>query len=211
MANFTSLQNRVTPFGNIIADKSRGLYTGNRGIIHFSDTKQLHPSRRWTSKAWIYCLCDFKGRKREVFGSNGPNGSAGWTNLFFLDEATALAAGHRPCFYCQRERAKEFQEAFARGNNLAPQKAPQIDALLHEQRLDGKSKQLHAVDGDWRELPDGAMVAHDKKAFLVRNKTLLEWMPSGYRSRSPVSEHTLLKLVTPPASVAAMRAGYQVQ
>ena len=204
-----SLQNRVTPFGNIIADKSRGLYTGNRGIIHFGDTKQLHPTRRWAGKAWIYCICDFRGRKREVFGNNGPNGSAGWTNLFFLDEATALAAGHRPCFYCQRERAKEFQQAFARGNNFTLQKAPQMDARLHAQRLDGKVKKLHAIEGGWRELPCGAVVASNKKAYLVRNKKLLEWTASGYRR--PVLEQTNLKLVTPPASVATLRARYQIE
>lgn len=109
-------QNRVTPFGDIICDPHRGALTGNRGIIHDPATRSLHRTRRWSSKAWIYCLCDFRGRKRDVMGANGPNGSPGWTNLFFLDEATALAAGHRPCFYCQRERAKAFQKAWSTGN-----------------------------------------------------------------------------------------------
>ena len=92
-----ALRNRVTPFGDIIATPARGMLTGNRGIIHDPELRQLLPNRRWSSKAWIYCLCDFQNRKRDVFGYNGRNGSAGWTNLFFLDEATALAAGHRPC------------------------------------------------------------------------------------------------------------------
>ncbi|MEO1746545.1 MAG: hypothetical protein AAFR13_08450, partial [Pseudomonadota bacterium] len=106
------LQNRVTPFGDIIATASRGALTGNRGIIHDPDTRQLLGNRRWSTKAWIYCLCDFNKRKRDVFGRNGRNGGAGWTNLFFLDEATALSAGHRPCFYCQRQRANAFRDAW---------------------------------------------------------------------------------------------------
>lgn len=207
MVNFMSLQNRVTPFGNIIADNSRGLFTGNRGVLHRSDTKQLHPTRRWASKAWIYCLCNFKGRKREVFGANGPNGSAGWTNLFFLDEATALAAGHRPCFYCQRQRAKAFQDAFSRGNNLVHQKASEIDARLHCERLEGKTKRLHTIYGDWRELPDGAMVARGQTAFLVHNNKLLEWTSSGYQLYS--GEDDGLRLITPPAIVATIADGFQ--
>lgn len=202
-----SLQNRVTPFGNITADSSRGLYTGNRGILHIAETRQLHPTRRWSSKAWIYCVCDYKGHKREVFGRNGPNGSPGWTNLFFQDEATALAAGHRPCFYCQRKRANEFQRAFSQSNKLPMQKAPQIDMRLHQQRLNGKDKKLHAIKGDWRDLPNGAMVARGEVAYLVLDKNLFEWSFSGYRkSSSGGGEYSL---VTPPASVAAMANGFE--
>ena len=203
-----SLQNRVTPFGNIISASSRGLYTGNRGIIHFSDTKQLHPTKRWTSKAWIYCLCDFNGKKRDVFGSNGPNGSAGWTNLFFLDEATALAAGHRPCFYCQRERAKQFQTAFSLGNNLPIQKAPEIDARLHGERLSGKTKRMHPIVGDWRDLPSGTMITKTEAAYLVFGQKLLQWSSSGYRPAKPLEAGFML--LTPPSSVSAMANGFQL-
>lgn len=207
MVNFMSLQNRVTPFGNIIADKSRGLFTGNRGVIHLSDTKQLHPTRRWASKAWIYCRCDFRGRKRKVFGANGPNGSPGWTNLFFLDEATALAAGHRPCFYCQRDRAKQYQAAFSRGNNLPLQKASQIDARLHIERLDGKDKRVHPLSSSWRDLPAGTMVAKGERAYLVSKNRLIEWTPFGYEAPCAIEpDH----LITPPVSVAAMSAGFKV-
>lgn len=207
MVNLMSLQNRMTPFGNIVVDKWRGLFTGNRGILHLCDTKQLHPTRRWVSKAWIYCLCNFKARKREVFGRNGPNGSPGWTNLFFYDEATALAAGHRPCFYCQRERALEFQSAFSRGNSLPRQKAPQIDALLHAQRLDGKAKRLHPLSAGWRDLPNGTMVARGSSACLVQDGELFEWSSKGYQLRRSGEPQ---KLITPPSSVAALRAGFMV-
>lgn len=172
-----------------------------------SETKQLHPTRRWASKAWIYCLCDFMGRKREVFGANGPNGSPGWTNLFFRDEATALAAGHRPCFYCQRERAKEFQQAFSNGNNLSLQKAPEIDAMLHAERLEGKAKRLHVLDCDWRDLPNGAMVACGENAYLVHNGQLQKWSSTGYGPPIKVNPD---RQITPPASIAAMQMGCNV-
>ena len=92
------LQNRVTPFGDIVAIPQRGMFTGNRGIIHDPTTRTLL-NRRWTSKAWLVCVCEFKGRRRAVMGSRS------WTELFFLDEAIALAAGHRPCFFCRRDAA----------------------------------------------------------------------------------------------------------
>ena len=96
--NDMPLQNRVDPFGDIHAVDARGLFMGNRGIIHDPDTKTLL-KKRWALKAWIICVCDFKGVRREPMGRNRPGGKAGWTELFFLDEVTALAAGHRPCFY----------------------------------------------------------------------------------------------------------------
>ena len=89
------LQNRVTPFGDVVAIAQRGLFIGNRGIIHDPATKTLL-QRRWTTKAWLVCVLDYKGRRREVMGGRT------WTELFFLDEAVALAAGHRPCFFCRR-------------------------------------------------------------------------------------------------------------
>ena len=105
------LQNRVDPFGDIHAVSARGLFTGNRGIIHDPATRTLL-GRRWTTKAWIICACEYKGRRREPMGLNGRKGGAGWTELFFLDEVTALAAGHRPCFTCRREAAKAYAAAF---------------------------------------------------------------------------------------------------
>jgi hypothetical protein len=127
------LQNRVDPFGNIHAVAARGMFTGNRGVIHDPATKTLL-ARRWTTRAWIICDCDFRGRRREVMGRNAPSGNAGWTELFFLDEVTALAAGHRPCFYCRRERALEFSRCFAAGQGRRTMSAPEMDAVLHRER-----------------------------------------------------------------------------
>jgi hypothetical protein len=127
------LQNRVDPFGNNHAVAARGMFTGNRGVIHDPMTKTLL-TRRWTTRAWIICDCDFRGRKREVMGRNAPSGNAGWTELFFLDEVTALAAGHRPCFYCRRERAVEFARCFAAGQGRRTMSAPEMDAVLHRER-----------------------------------------------------------------------------
>ena len=104
------LQNRVTPSGDIIATPHRGLFTGNRGIIHDPATKTL--TRRWASKAWLTCVCEFRGRRRKVMGGRS------WTELFFLDEATAFAAGHRPCFFCRRDDAKRFRAAWEAGNGV---------------------------------------------------------------------------------------------
>ena len=98
------LQNRVTPFGDVVAIAQRGLFIGNRGIIHDPATKTLL-SRRWTTKAWLVCVLDYKGRRRELMGGRS------WTELFFLDEAVALAAGHRPCFFCRRADARAFRAA----------------------------------------------------------------------------------------------------
>src|SRR5579872_3040426 len=136
------LQNRVTPFGDIVAIKQRGTFIGNRGIIHDPATRTLL-GRRWTTKAWLVCLLHYKGRRREVMSRRS------WTELFFLDEAVALAAGHRPCFYCRRQAAEAFRAAWARGRGSAcstssisgasgnadprplAQAAPEMDDVLH--------------------------------------------------------------------------------
>ena len=124
------LQNRVTPFGDVVAIAQRGLFIGNRGIIHDPATKTLL-GRRWTTKAWLVCVLDYKGRHREVMGRRS------WTELFFLDEAVALAAGHRPCFFCRRAAAEAFRTAWgkAKGGEGASG-AREMDAVLHEERLD---------------------------------------------------------------------------
>src|SRR3954466_12403237 len=145
------LQNRVTPTGDIVATPHRGMFTGNRGIIHDPATKTL--TRRWASQAWLTCVCEFRGRRREVMSRRS------WTELFFLDEATALAAGHRPCFYCRRDDARVFAYAWARAHGLSRVSAPQIDARLHAERLNKGAKRIHRLRGPPASLPDGAMVA----------------------------------------------------
>src|SRR3979490_1465744 len=145
------LQNRVTPTGDIIATPHRGMFTGNRGIIHYPATKTLL-SKRWASQAWITCLCEFRGWRRKVMGGRS------WTELFFLDEATAFAAGHRPCFFCRRDDANRFRAAWAEGNAVASPRAREMDVVLHRERLDRGRKRLHPLTVPLSELPDGAMV-----------------------------------------------------
>src|SRR3954452_23433953 len=120
------LQNRVTPSGEIVAAPQRGLFTGNRGIIHDPMTK-TRLKRRWSSNAWITCVCEFRGRRRDVMARRS------WTELFFLDEATAVAAGHRPSFYCRRDDANAFRAAWERGNGVSGVRAAEMDAVLHRE------------------------------------------------------------------------------
>src|ERR1700709_762720 len=144
------LQNRVTPSGDIISTPQRGLFTGNRGIIHDPATKTLL-NRRWSSKAWLTCTCEFRSRRRDVMATRS------WTELFFLDEATALAAGHRPCFYCRRDDANRFRSCWEKGNRITEILAPEIDAVLHRKRY-ASGKRLHVIPAPVDRLPDGAMI-----------------------------------------------------
>ena len=197
------LQNRVDPLGELHATAARGLFTGNRGILYDPDSKSL-TGRRWTTKAWIVCTCDFKERRRDVWGRNGASGAAGWTELFFMDEVTALAAGHRPCFFCRRLDAGAFRDAFAVGNGLGPAAAPQMDARLHAERRLSSSTPPTMVALD--SLPDGAMVEAGNGVFARRNGQWLRWSFSGYAPERPAAP---ARLVTPPSTVAALRAGYK--
>ena len=171
------LQNRVTPTGDIIATPHRGMFTGNRGIIHDPATKTLL-TRRWASQAWLTCVCEFRGRRREVMGGRS------WTELFFLDEATALAAGHRPCFFCRRDDANRFCAAWEEGNGVTNALARDIDAVLHRERLSGAKKRLHAHTVPLAELPDGAMLQEGPDSYLIVQGRALLWSPGGYREAS---------------------------
>lgn len=186
------LQNRVTPFGDLSIDPARGLLMGNRGGRIHGDARTLR--RRWASKQWICCVLDFKGRQRDVWGRY-------YTELFFLDEVTAFAAGHRPCFECRRKDAQAFAAMFPRVH-----KAPEMDAVLHGERLDGKTKRLHrrAID----TLPDGAMIALDGAAFAVRSRHLLRWTPSGYDGKCARPRDGQVDVLTPPSMLAVLRKGY---
>lgn len=195
------LQNRVTPFGEIVAIVQRGLFTGNRGIIHDPATRTLL-RRRWTTRAWITCVCDFKGRRREVMARRS------WTELFFLDEATALAAGHRPCFYCRRTDALAFRAAWVKGNGGAVPHAPEIDLVLHRERLDARHrKRLHPLPMALAALPDGAMVAVGETAFLTVGGRWLRWRTNGYETAAAPPATALL--LTPPSTLRALAAGYR--
>lgn len=206
------LQNRVDPFGAIHAVAERGLFTGNRGSIHDPASRTLL-RRRWTTGAWIVCdLVHPRGHRRDPMGRNAPSGGAGWTELFFLDEITALAAGHRPCFHCRRAAAESFRRAFAAGNRLDRPRASDMDTILHGQRLAAGAHAPTLSERDVRALPDGAMIAWGGRAFAMRGGALLPWRFSGYGRPPAASCRTLpagARLVTPPATVAALHAGYE--
>jgi hypothetical protein len=196
------LQNRVDPFGELCAVPARGLFLGNRGGRFHRDDRTLS-RRRWTSRAWICCRLAFKGRHRAVWGN-------GYTELFFLDEPTALAAGHRPCFECRRAHALAFSAAWARahGQSASP-RAGEMDAVLHPQRLAGRDKRRHRAALD--DLPDGAMIVLEGEApFAVRGEALLPWSFAGYGPARPRQRGIIeVEVLTPPAIVAVLKAGYR--
>jgi hypothetical protein len=193
------LQNRVTPLGDIIASPERGLFTGNRGIIHDPRTRTL--TRRWASRAWLICMLQWRGVRRPLMGAGT------WTELFFLDEATALAAGHRPCFLCRRAAAQAFQAGFPATGQGGTPKAHSIDAILHEERLDGRRKRLHDLTLPAADLPDGAMILQDGAPHLILEGLARPWSPGSYGV--PATIQTCTPLITPPSTVAVLRAGYR--
>jgi hypothetical protein len=194
------LQNRVTPTGDIVADPHRGLFTGNRGIIHDPATRTLL-RKRWSGPAWITCLCEFRGWRRKVMGRRS------WTELFFLDEATAFAAGHRPCFFCRRDDANRFRAAWQKGNGVSSILARDMDAVLHRERLDQGKKRLHPLPMTVEELPDGAMVQAGAESFLMVQGRALPWSMAGYRKAENAIANAML--LTPPSTLRALDAGYR--
>jgi hypothetical protein len=194
------LQNRVTPFGELVDPPARGTFMGNRGGRFHTDAKTL-TTRRWASRQWICCVLDFKGRQRDVWGRF-------YTELFFLDEPTALAAGHRPCFECRYEDAKTFAEKWRQACRLRTRPyAGAMDDTLHRERLRGRAKRLHRRNVD--ALPDGAFVALDGAVFAVRGKALLRWTPQGYGARKKRPQGAAVDVLTPPAILAVLSAGYR--
>lgn len=188
------LQNRVTPFGDIVAIPERGTMMGNRGgRIHDPATKTL--LRRWASRAWICCLIDFKGLHHEPMG-------VGYTSLFFLDEATALAAGHRPCFYCRRAEASAFLALSGQD------RAPALDRLAHRDRLDERRRK-RSFTAPVDDLPDGSMVSLGGEAHALRGDRLLRWTPSGYDGALPRSGIGQVEVLTPRLFVGILAAGYR--
>jgi hypothetical protein len=194
------LQNRVTPTGDIVADPHRGLFTGNRGIIHDTATRTLL-RKRWSGPAWITCLCEFRGWRRKVMGRRS------WTELFFLDEATAFAAGHRPCFFCRRDDANRFRAAWQQGNGVSSIFTRDMDAVLHRERLDHGKKRLHPLPMTVEELPDGAMVQAGAESFLMVQGRALPWSMAGYRKAENAIANAML--LTPPSTLRALDAGYR--
>jgi hypothetical protein len=194
------LQNRVDPFGELFADPARGTFMGNRGGRFHTPARTL-TARRWASRQWICCVLTFKERHRDVWGRF-------YTELFFLDEPTALAAGHRPCFECRRQEADTFAEFWRIAHRLRRRpRAAEMDQLLHRERLQGRAKRRHrrSIDG----LPDGVVVALDGTAFALHGDALLRWTPQGYDGRMPRPRRVIVEVLTPPAIVAVLSAGYR--
>jgi hypothetical protein len=188
------LRNRVTPLGELVADPARGLVYGNRGCLHDAEGRIL---RRYNGKRWIACRLEFRGWLRRPLLQPGR-----FTELFFLDEATAMAAGHRACALCRREDYVRLTEIW---RELHPDQtgADAIDAQLHAERLRG----VH--DAAYDELPDGAFVLRDGEPLLVLGAELLRWTPAGYTERVPRPARGRACVVTPPSLVAVLRAGWQ--
>jgi hypothetical protein len=194
------LQNRVDPFGELYADPARGTFMGNRGG-RFHTAAQTLTARRWASRQWICCVLAFKGRHRDVWGRF-------YTELFFLDEPTALAAGHRPCFECRRADAESFAESWRLAHGLRSRpRAAAMDRVLHRERLHGRAKRRHrrAIAG----LPDAAFIVLEDAAFALRGDALLRWTPKGYDARVARPRGVTVDVLTPPAIVAVLAAGYQ--
>jgi hypothetical protein len=194
------LQNRVDPFGELFVTSARVLFMGNRGGRFHTDAQRL-TSRRWVSPQWICCVTRFKQRKRDVWGRF-------YTELFFLDEPTALAAGHRPCFECRRKDAEAFTEYWRQAQSLTVRpRAADMDEVLHRERLNGKAKRRHRRSVD--DLPDGAFISLDGAAFAVHGDALLRWTAAGYEEREPRSGGIMVDVLTPPAILDVLRAGYR--
>ena len=187
------LQNRVLPSGEIVVDAARGMFTGNRGCLH--DGQQRLGKARWKGRAWIICALEFKGWRRQVM-SPGT-----WTELFFLDEAVALAAGHRPCALCRRKAYTAFRAAFG------GLKAVQMDAALHLARV-GIDRQQRRFIRDMNGLPDGAFILREGHPHLIHRGLAFPFHPEGYGA--PVAlPHGRIEVLTPEPMVAVLRAGYR--
>ena len=196
------LPNRVDPFGELLAVEERGTMLGNRGGKFHRDDRTLG-SRRFVSRQWICCRLEFNGRRRVVWGN-------AYTELFFLDEVTAFAAGHRPCFECRRRDAETFAELWARVRRQTHRgRAAEMDTVLHQERLDGCLKRQHRLSIN--NLPEGAIIQLDDQPWAVRKDALLLWTPSGYRERQQRPTNISVAVLTPPSILDVLSSGYPLQ
>ena len=193
-------RNRVTPLGELVATPARGLVYGNRGCLH-DDAGRIR--RRYNGKRWIACRLRFKDWHRTPLLQPGK-----FTELFFLDEATAFAAGHRPCALCRREDYNRFLAAW---QTLHPGAtgADAVDAELHDERVDPQTRGQRHHDAALADLPDGAFVLHDHVPHLVAGDRLLRWSPTGYSPGTPRAADGTMRVITPPSLVAVLRGGWQ--
>jgi hypothetical protein len=194
------LQNRVTPFGELVAVEARGRLMGNRGILHDDARRIVRP---WQVRRWIACRTEFRGRYRQVMRPHS------YTELFFLDEATAFAAGHRPCAECRHEDYERFRAAWARAHG-APASAAQMDDVLHADRLEGRgpNQRQRIYRAEIASLPAGTFIRLDGSAWLLWHDELLAWSVAGYMERRAVPRAGEVEVMTPRALVDVFRAGY---
>ncbi|TDD54667.1 hypothetical protein E1263_26825 [Kribbella antibiotica] len=195
------LQNRVLPTQEIVADPGRGLLMGNRGTLHGPDLAL--GTTRWRSKAWICCVLDWKGVQRD------PMPTGRWTALFFFDEAVALAAGHRPCAYCRRRDFLRYAGAWAQGNALDERpRAPAMDAVLHSQRVEPRTRRQRTTMHPLTELPNGTMIRYDGRPALVLDRQVLPWSWQGYENPRVPPGLIEAEVLTPPANLVVLKAGF---
>ena len=195
------LQNRVNPRGTIEQSSARGTYMGNRGVLH-NGKREL--TRQFKTKAWIICLLEFKGRKRELMTPGR------YTELFFLDEVTAFAAGHRPCAECRRKRYNEFRDAWQAANawnGAGNVRAAELDKILHDERI-GDNRKI-TWKAPLNELPHGAMVLIDNAAYAVSDNGLLAWNASGYRKTNHDRLPDTVEVLTPSSVVKTFSRGFR--
>jgi len=196
-------QNRVTPFSIIEAVAARGTLMGNRGILH--DERGILGIARWRHPHWVTCLLDFKSRWRPVLQPHA------YTELFFLDEATAFAAGHRPCAECRRPDYLRFLDAWAKAAGLADRarlRAVDVDRIMHRERIREGSRSQATFRANLADLPDGTFMRVSDEAWVVAGSRILRWSHAGYdldRRQTPMD----VEVLTPRPSVAVFRAGYR--
>lgn len=197
------LQNRVNPFGDLVAVHHRGALMGNRGILHDADSRIV---RSWAHKSWVTCLLSYKEIKRPK-----PFSSGNYSELFFLDEVTAFAAGHRPCSYCQRKRSNEFKAAWLHANVPLEQqqgfKMPALDAQLHEERAKRGGAKV-TYEAEVSSLPSGTMFEYENSAYLVNAGQYLPWSFDGYGKAVVFPPTAIVRVLTPYSIVMAFRHGF---
>ena len=196
------LQNRVSPDGELFRSSARGTLMGNRGGLLHNAQREI--VRQYKSRSWITCQLEFKGRRREVMTPGL------YTELFFLDEATALAAGHRPCAECRRERFNAFKVAWKRWSvrdESKPLLVHEMDAELHRARIGGRRGKI-TYESSIDSLPDGCLIRLDGSGYLVLGQSLLLWSPEGYVKRIERHRDGVVPVLTPPPIVECLRQGY---
>ena len=193
------LQNRVLPTQDIVANTARGTLTGNRGILHRDD--RTLSTARWSHKAWICCTLDWKGIRRSVMTGRK------WTELFFLDEATAFAAGHRPCALCRRADYLRFRGAWAKATG-AFASAADMDTALHAARITLGTRVQKRYSAPLKSIPRGTFILWQDRPHLVSASGLLAYAPDGYHSVLPYEKGAEVIVLTPAPLVAVISAGY---